>query len=92
MSDRGTLGPTEYHPAADSALQFMKSIPLADLYTWQESFASCAIEGNRLAEICCETLDRLISGQPVSDRYLLGLAWTIAGESIRNVYHKLKEK
>jgi hypothetical protein len=42
-----------------------------------ESYSSCAIEGNRLAEICAETLDRLIHGQPVSDRYILGLAWNL---------------
>ncbi len=41
------------------------------------SFASDAIEGNRLAEICGETLRRVIAGEPVSDRYLLGLCWTL---------------
>lgn len=44
---------------------------------WQESFSSCAIDGNRLAEVCSETISRLINNQPVSDRYLLGLAWAM---------------
>jgi hypothetical protein len=41
------------------------------------TFSSLAIEGNRLAEVCYGTLRRMIDGQPVSDRYLLGLAWEI---------------
>lgn len=75
---KGTLTEKEYHPAADSAMKYIKSLSSKELFHWQESFASCAIEGNRLAEICSETLDRLMTGQPVSDRYLLGLAWTIS--------------
>jgi len=27
--------------------------------------------------VCAETLNRLMSSKPVSDRYLLGLAWTM---------------
>lgn len=42
-----------------------------------ESFASCGIENNRLAEVCGETLRRVLAQEPVSDRYLLGLVWTI---------------
>ena len=38
---------------------------------------SLALEGNRLAEMCSETLRRLLAKEPVSDRYLLGLVWTI---------------
>lgn len=41
----------------------------------QESLASTALSGNRSAEIMSETLRRLLNGEPVSDRYLLGLAW-----------------
>jgi hypothetical protein len=43
----------------------------------KEALASTALSGNRLAEISLGTIDRLAKGQPVSDRYLLGLAWTI---------------
>jgi len=43
----------------------------------KEALASTALSGNRLAEICMGTIDRLAKGEPVSDRYLLGLAWTI---------------
>ena len=74
---RGTLVGTEPHPASLEAMAWIRSMPHTDLMMWQESFASCAIEGNRLAEVCCETLSRLLSGDMVSDRYLLGLAWAM---------------
>lgn len=70
----------EPHPAALAAMKFLQAIPLPELMQWNEAFASLAIEGNRLAEICSTTLDRLLSGKPVSDRYLLGLAWTIRSD------------
>lgn len=44
-----------------------------------ESFSSCAIDGNRFAEVCGETLRRVMNHEPVSDRYILGLAWAIRG-------------
>ena len=84
MSDRGTIKEGEHHPAADMAVEKIRSLSGADLAMWQESFASCAIEGNRLAEICSETLRRLLVGEPVSDRYLLGLAWAIFFKEARD--------
>lgn len=76
----GTLKIGEYHPAANSAMAYIKKY-LADdplgAFRLKEAFASTAISGNRLSEICLETLDRIITGQPVSDRYLLGLAWVL---------------
>ena len=77
MPKRGTIVAGEHHPAADSALQYLGSLGVAKCAMYQESFSSCAIEGNRLAEICSETLSRLTAGKPVSDRYVLGLAWEI---------------
>jgi len=73
----GFLNVGEAHPAASNAMEYIASLDWAELSKWQESFSSCAIDGNRLAEICSETLRRLMAKQPVSDRYLLGLAWTI---------------
>ena len=70
------LGANEPHPAARSAMAFVRECP--DLPQWMEAFASCALEGNRVGEICCETLRRVLHGEPISDRYILGLAWTIA--------------
>lgn len=70
----GTLELGEFHPAANSAMTYLKSQPLGK---WVEPLASAAISGNRLGEICYETLTRLLASEPVSDRYLLGLAWTL---------------
>lgn len=75
--ERGTLRVGEPHPAAFRAKEYIASLELQNLMMYLGSFSSCALAGNRLAEICSETLDRLINGKPVSDRYLLGLAWTI---------------
>lgn len=73
----GTLGVNEAHPAAYGALEWIRGLDPADLAMHQEAFASCALSGNRMAQICSETMDRLIKGKPVSDRYLLGLAWSM---------------
>ena len=72
----GDLSVGEPHPAAQSALAFIRECP--GLPHWQEAFSSCALEGNRIGEICGETLRRVLAGEPVSDRYILGLAWSIA--------------
>jgi hypothetical protein len=75
-----TLGPTEYHPAADSAMAWLKGYMVEHRHDYllaKEALASTALSGDRQAEICMSTIDRLAKGEPVSDRYLLGLAWTI---------------
>jgi hypothetical protein len=77
--DTGTIKEGEYHPAADSAMEYVKGL-MTDAHQWSiwhESFASTALSGNRLAEICFSTMDRLNKSEPVSDRYLLGLAWIL---------------
>lgn len=75
--ERGTLRRIEPHPAIFSAWRYYAALSMKNLSLLQEAFASCAIENNRLAEICTETLRRLLTGQPVSDRYFLGLVWTV---------------
>lgn len=77
----GELVVGEFHPAASFAFRYIKSLPVEELMIWNEAFASNAIEGNRMAEICSETLNRILTGQPVSDRYVLGLAWMLRVES-----------
>ena len=79
----GTLQVGEPHPAARDALHYLKGLG-SNLLEYQEAFASTAIEGNRLAEICSETLSRLLASEPVSDRYLLGLAWTVREIEVSN--------
>lgn len=73
----GTLAPTEPHPVTRSALDYLAGLGLEKLNTYREAFASCAIEGNRLGQICAETINRLLRQEPVSDPYLLGLAWAV---------------
>lgn len=75
MSDELNKG--EPHPSSSSALAYISSLGIQKLFEYQEAFATTAIEGNRLSEICLGTLNRLLNKEPVSDRYLLGLAWTI---------------
>lgn len=76
-TERGTLKSGEPHPSAFSAKDYIVGLGIPKLSMYLEAYASCAIEGNRSAEICCETLDRMLKGQPVSDRYVLGLAWSL---------------
>ena len=77
MTERGTLALKEVHPASNAALAWLRKQSFEELMIWQGSFSSCAIEDNRLAQVCFETLRRLMDGEPVSDRYLLGLAWAM---------------
>jgi len=73
----GTLNPGEIHPAALDAMAYIRSVPTQDLFNLVEAFASVAASGNRSAEVCGETLQRILNGEPVSDRYILGLAWAL---------------
>ena len=75
--DKTEIKEGEYHPSADNALQWFnhwKQNP-KKYFMAREAISSTALAGNRLAEICSGTLDRLEKGEPVSDRYLLGLCW-----------------
>lgn len=78
--DPTELKPEEFHPAARSAYRWLKGFMVTnpkDYARYKESIASAALAGNRQAEVCIGTIDRLAAGQGVSDRYLLGLCWTI---------------
>lgn len=77
MTEKGTLEENEPHPATALALKFIRSLPIQELIAHLEALSSVAIGNNRLAEICAETLRRFLHGEPVSDRYFLGLAWLI---------------
>lgn len=73
----GTLKLGEPHPAAIEALRYVVGLGFARQSILLEAFSSCAIEGSRLGEVCSETLHRAMRQDKVSDRYILGLAWTI---------------
>jgi hypothetical protein len=92
MSD--TLDINEAHPSSLDALKWIrKHFNNDDLMIVREALASCALEGNRLAEVCLGTLNRLLEGKPVGDRYVLGLSWLMINMSFgEDVYKKtLKE-
>lgn len=76
----GTIRLGEHHPAADNAFQWVKEKLRNDqggVFLLLESLYSTALSGSRNAEICAETLRRILNGEMISDRYLLGLAWTM---------------
>lgn len=80
MDDPTTIKDGEFHPAARSAYRWLKGFMMTNPedYTRSRLALSIAAEsGNRQAQICMGTIERLASSQPVSDRYLLGLCWTI---------------
>lgn len=52
-----------------------KQLSLHNVMTLIEAAASCAIEGNKLADQLLSTLNRIVKGQPVGERFLLQLAW-----------------
>ncbi len=72
MSDELAIGET--HPCAHDAFAYVK-LKLVSSPMLLESLSSCALSGNRTAEICLGTVNRILKGAPVSDRYVLGLAW-----------------
>lgn len=73
----GELKGNEYHPSALDAFSYIKGLGAQKLAMYLESYSSCGLSGNRLGEICSETLSRIINGKTVSDRYVLGLAWNL---------------
>ena len=74
----GTLKPDEFHPSALHAYRWiLENHSQDELMMQMEAISSVAISGNRMAEICSETLSRILNNEPVSDRYLLGLAWEL---------------
>jgi hypothetical protein len=78
--DDSVIRADEYHPMADDAMRWFKNWRAANFSRYalvRESVASTALSGNRNAQICNGTLDRLEKGEPVSDRYLLGLCWML---------------
>jgi len=70
-----TLERGEVHPMAHEAKRLIDGYLLIHgVFILKEALASCALSGNRTAEICLGTLNRLLNKEPVSDRYLMGLA------------------
>lgn len=80
MSDPSEIKADEFHPAARQAYRWLKGFMVtnpADYSRCMLALSMAAVGDNRQAQICMGTVERLRTSQPVSDRYLLGLCWTI---------------
>lgn len=80
MADPTELNGDEFHPAARSAYRWLKGFMVTnrkDYLQYRMAIEIAAASGNRQAIVCQGTIERLRNGQPVSDRYLMGLCWTI---------------
>ena len=76
---KGILKKGEYHPACDSAINYIKTI-VSNPYSFQTivGILKDDIENrNRNSEICLATLHDFNRKLPVDQCYILGLAWTI---------------
>lgn len=80
----------EPHPSARAALTWVVKAGPVQHTIWQESLASCALSGNRMAEICSETLRRVMYAEPVSDRYILGLAYMLLTMQLKGLVDDLQ--
>ena len=70
MNEEATLEVGEPHPMAFLIKQYIVNLPITDLFQWKNAMGE---SDSRAAKICLSTLDRLLAGQPVSDRYIMGL-------------------
>lgn len=80
LEDPATIRSDEFHPAARSAYRWLKGFMITnpdDYMRTKMALQIAAESGNRQAQVCMGTINRLASSQPISDRYLLGLCWTI---------------
>ncbi len=66
----------EVHPSAHIARDYIAEHLALNPMTI-EAIASTALSGSRIASICLSTYERMVSGKPVSDRYVMGLAWLL---------------
>lgn len=80
----GTLGPTEYHLSAEGAQEYFRSFArkrpeklLAIKKVIYEAAEDAAGPQQKYFQVMRSTWERLREGDPVSDRYLLGLCWYI---------------
>jgi hypothetical protein len=85
------LKKNEAHPACATAVKFLFAIPLGKLKELQSIMEANALNGNRLAKICSWSLSRFLDGKKMTDRDILGLAWTLSimlNEQIRDEKEK----
>lgn len=69
------LQPGEPHPMCASAIHYVLSHSISDLQLTYGSLVSQALGGNRDAEILAYDLRELITGNEITDKSSLALAW-----------------
>lgn len=80
MTDPTEIRADEFHPAARLAYRWLKGFMVTnpdDYARIKMALNIAADHGNRQAQICMGTIQRMARGDSISDRYLLGLCWTI---------------
>jgi hypothetical protein len=70
-----SLKPSDPHPVVNSAKKYILGFDTVELLEWFDS-----ARRSEAVVVCQESFKRLVSGKPVSDRYLLGLAWFLKTE------------
>ena len=76
------LNQGEVHPSFYEAVDWIAAAGPVKHATWLGAYATCALDGNRLAGVLGETLRRIVHCEAVSDRYVLGLAWQLFGDTV----------
>lgn len=71
------LGEGEFHPVSTEALNYIKRKKRCELVAWLEAFNSSALSGDISAMHCGQTLDLIMRGEGVGERYVLALAFVM---------------
>lgn len=81
----------ESHPAVVTALRFLDTLSVYKLQEWLRFFNNCSKE-NTLAKKCAATIRSLIKGESISEKDLLGLAWTLRFDLYQTIDYMEKNK
>lgn len=67
----------EYHPSTYLAVDWLRNRSVDQLKRYKAALQEQVDRGNKSCIICQETLRRLLAGEEVGERYILGLAWML---------------
>lgn len=86
MNEEYSLSESETHPAAEMAMEWFRDYQANCTEQWlaaRGGIVTAAASGDSPARIMLSTIARLENGDPVSDRYLLGLCWVLRDSLLR---------
>ncbi len=75
--DNEFLEEGEAHPTSLPAEEFINSIPIGVLQKLLIELEEKAKEGNKIAQVNTFALKKFINKDKLTDRYIMGLAWTL---------------